>query len=618
MPRDEHPGPTVDLRREEDRPVRKVLLDDLVAERKAPLPAAPVFTVDVVAVDEEAGRRKRRPREGEEPARQNARAAAEARAVAAGLHRTLEQEVLERRKVEREVVELGREVRRLAAAEERLAAAARSRLRQSTRGVDAGAVPRPARDCERHSEEITSLERALADQQELVDEYRERARSGLRERDAALMEARRAQAAREQAERHLELVSESLKRNAMDERARLDAAEAATTAAIAERDHLSEEIAELASGTSRLEQLTTHAEVLAARVTELEAALLEEDARAKATEIDLDEAREAVASLQAERTAVRDEAAVLADTLAAEREAAEALRVQMTELETELSGARAAMRAVGETAATAARDADELHAECDRLVARINVGEAELADARAAITTERERVAELERRNSELGNELEDSRARVAALEASVGAAGEGEAELLARVADFEQRLATGSATLADVEQRLAEELAARADAARSWEGVGAERDAARARVELLEQNLAVTLVELDAASARAGILELEQGDLRARLVEAEASAAATVAAATGAEELLVELARVAEVQRDATVVGPAGDDGTSDPELAADHATAGVAPASADLTIDVTAAGDPDGRRSALAQLTALAADTPGPLRQT
>ena len=575
MPQEEDPGPTVDLRREEGRPVRKVLLDDLVAERKAPLPAAPVFAVDVVAVEEDVGRRKR-VRDGDQPARQNARAAAEARAVAAGLHRRLEQEVLERRKVERDVVELQREVRRLAAAEERLAAAARARLRHSTRGPDPTTSPTPVKDCEHHAAEIASLERAVADQQELVDEYRERARAELRERDAALMEAKRAHAAREQAERHLEVLSDSLKRNALDERSRLDAVESELAAVVAVRDQLADELRDLAAGASRLEQVSAQAETLAARVVDLEAARAEEAARARAAELALSEAKAEAEQLRAERTAVRDEAGVLADTLAAERQAAETLSAHVGELETELTAARAAMHAVGETAASAARDADELHAECDALVARVNATNTEIAEVRAELTRVR---ADAEEARGELTRAQADAEELRRHLVRSQAESGEVRGELEA--------------------------------ALRAGEAADTERDAARTRAEALDEQLGGSQAALEAALARTSALECEDAQLRERLAAVEASAAAAGVAAASSAELLVELARVADVATEPTSLDFASVD-----EAGADGPGTEVAvPPCGGV---VAGPGDADGRRSALAQLTALATDPPDPLRRT
>src|SRR5436189_2752910 len=113
------PGATADTGAPEAGSTRKLLLDEMLAERdRAPLPPAPVLTLQPAPVDAApvgAGRKGalKRLAEVEALARNNLRAAEEARRVMEQERQLLEEEASARTKAERTASALRRELERL-------------------------------------------------------------------------------------------------------------------------------------------------------------------------------------------------------------------------------------------------------------------------------------------------------------------------------------------------------------------------------------------------------------------------------------------------------------------------------------------------------------------------
>src|SRR5215207_1771603 len=123
---------------------RGLSVDELAAERNTPpLPPEPVFTVDLVEVEAETGKRGRKyVADLEERAHRNALAAAEARALALEQRRHLEDAADGRRAAERQIAALNRELKTALAEQQRLEL--RNRTRAAEPVARAPVVPDPA------------------------------------------------------------------------------------------------------------------------------------------------------------------------------------------------------------------------------------------------------------------------------------------------------------------------------------------------------------------------------------------------------------------------------------------------------------------------------------------
>ena len=192
---------------------RGLSVDELAAERNTPpLPPEPVFTIDLVEVEAESGKRGRKyVADLEERAHRNALAAAEARALALEQRRHLEDAADGRRAAERQIAALNRELKTAVAEQQRL------ELRNRTRAAEpvppAPVLPDPAAA----TSEVATLREAVEQQQRLLGEGRERLASALRERDAARLDARQASEARDRAKRSLNRATDLLHEHALTE-----------------------------------------------------------------------------------------------------------------------------------------------------------------------------------------------------------------------------------------------------------------------------------------------------------------------------------------------------------------------------------------------------------------
>jgi chemotaxis protein MotB len=528
---------------------RGLSVDELAAQRNTPaLPPEPVFTIDLVEVEIESGKRGRKyVADLEELAQRNALAAAEARALALEQRRHLEEATDGRRTAERKIATLHRELQAAVAERQRLELRNRSRAAEPV-------VPPVVSDPATGSSEVATLREAVEQQQRLLGEGRERLASALRERDTARIEARQATEARDRAKRSLDRATDLLHEHAVSESdadsAPAGAAAGPQTTADLRAARLGVE-ARLLRLTDELDRMTAHAEQLEARVAA--ETVRADDAEARVGELTVSER-----SADGESASARDElaAAVARETEHEQTNAQLTARVgeletqlgtaiadrsdadrQVRELEQEVSAvqgerddARAAFEHVERTAAThteeleAARQAvADLGARVERLTSNAGTATAALAEAdqvaadraRAletlaaehaqAVDDLSERLAQTEADRDRLRSTADDAASRVAALEAAVATASgerdDGRAQLAELATTAEDHLRKTIAERDEARGRVVDLTAA-------VEGRTADLERTSARVTDLEHSLATEAAARTTAEARVDDLE--------------------------------------------------------------------------------------------------------------
>ena len=321
------PGATSDLGSSEAGSARKLLLDEMLAERERdPLPPAPVLTIQPVPVDAApvgAGRRGalKRLAEVEALARNNLRAAEEAQRVMQVERQLLEEEASARTKAERTASALRRELERLRSTEEQRAAQARFAANHQARTELATEMERVHDEHSRVVDELDRMRGTLLDHDSLLDEYSLRLHDEQEAQARARAELLRAEEGQRTAERNLEIATETARRRAEDDHQRLVKVEQELRDTTAERDRVTTELRALTTGDGEIARLRTQAEAAHEDMTRLLADLDVQAARADKAESELASKSEAFA--QAERVAVnaveeRDLAGIALETTRSE------------------------------------------------------------------------------------------------------------------------------------------------------------------------------------------------------------------------------------------------------------------------------------------------------------
>jgi chromosome segregation ATPase len=481
---------------------RKLLLGDLVAGPE--VVAQPVLHVDPVALDAiPSNRGRRRLEDVEEAVGRNLRSAEEARRALQAEHKRLEAEAGIRRKLEREVGSLRRDIERSQESERLRVAQARYSAEREARKEVLAEVEAVSEEHDRALAEIVRLRTALDSDRALMSEFSDRLRDEQQAKAKAQADADAAMEARRHADQRLETLTENARRRADEELQRLATTEAALRDALAERDQLANEIV-MATEEGRGRDLTQTVADLENLVAELEATLTGERARtdnamAHAAELteELDAARvrsqESLRSLgQMEQLEAELEGAVVAHGAAIDRvrvlddermllqEQLDELRAAPNDLDQEVTKLRIEL-------ATCMRERDELAQEVAKL--------RELVEAANAKTASNDKVRELERL-LDIAEAEHDS--------------------LMQEVSDLRVGLAerTAPAQTPPASPVHDEELA----------DARAARDAFAKQVQELERGLASSLERRDVALRQVGELEraLSQEQLHVREAEEE------------------------------------------------------------------------------------------------
>jgi chromosome segregation ATPase len=575
-----------------------VLLDELVADRTEAEPLAePVLTIEPVSLDAiPTNRGRHRIEDVEEAVARNLRAVEEARRALRSEHERLRAEATIRRKMEREVASVRRELERMQESENLRVAQARYTAEREAREEVEADVEQVKVDLARALQEIDRLRTALDGDRELMSEFSDRLREEQQARAKAQSDADRAMDARRHAEQRLELATESAGRRAEEELKRLAAAEAALREAIAERDALAAELQSHADEGRQTGHSRTVAE-LEHLVAELESTLAAERTR---TDVAVTHAAELTEEL---------------DTLRLQQEQGQASIAVVEQLEAELE---AAMSAHG----AAVDRVRALDGERGRLVERIR----ELTEAHAELMTS---VAAMERdfdatvrERDQLVQEVSDLRTGRAGELAAAREAAKSEVrelEHLLTVAEVER-----DSLVQEAADLRAELTTARAEASAQAEAARESRAALEAATQGERVDTAALTARLDDALAvrdafAKQIRELEAGLAQSSERREEAIHAAEELTRALAQEQTRVRAAEEELRRlraAAAVEAGAGAAGRAEPEPDPSAEDAGAAePGSEGQPVPQPEPGSEPAssasmveRRSALMELTALA----------
>jgi chromosome segregation ATPase len=397
-------------------PRRKLLLDELVAGPEVVLPE-PVLHIDTITLDSlPLNRGRRRLEDVEEAAGRNLRAAEEARRALQAEHKRLEAEASIRRKIEREIGSLRRDLERMREGERLRVAQARYGAEREARKEVLAEVEQVREEHTRALQEIERLREALDSDRTLMAEFSDRLRDEQQARAKAQVDADAATDARREAEQRLEVATESGRRRGEEELQRLAAVEAALRDALTERDRLAAEVISLSAEEGRGRDLMQRIADLEHLAAELEAALTAERAR---TDAAVAHAHELTEELDAARLR--------------HHEAVRSLGV-IEQLEAELEGAVVAHGA----AIDRVRSLDEQRTRLTERVEELTVAHAQLTAAYEALSAERAAFAE-----------------QVKDLQQSLATSSERREDALRHVGELERALSQEQSRVREAEQEL-------------------------------------------------------------------------------------------------------------------------------------------------------------------
>ena len=416
------PVATSDLGTSEAGRTRKLLLDEMLAERaRPPLPPAPVLTVEPVAVDAapSAGFRgaKKRLIEVEALARLNLRAAEEARRVAFQERQLLEEEASARTDAERTASALRREIERLRATEEQRAAQARFAATHEARSELATEIERVHDEHARVVDELDRMRGTLFDHDSLLDEYSRRLREEQEAQAMARGEQTRAEDAQRVAERNLEIATETARRRAEEDLARFTQVEAAWRDACTERDRVTAELQAITTGDGELARLRVEIDATREDMTRLLADLDVQAARADTAETELvtaRETREQAVKLAAEATEARDLAGITLETTRSElAEKSEALDAQRSTSQARIADLTAQLATATRTAESATERSADLEIRLDAAIAARDEAVGRTDSLTEQVTRAQSDAEQLRTQAASIGDELAATQAEL-------------------------------------------------------------------------------------------------------------------------------------------------------------------------------------------------------------
>jgi chromosome segregation ATPase len=415
------PGATADHGSPEAGSTRKLLLDEMQAEReRAPLPPAPVLTLQPVPVDAApvgAGRRgaMKRLAEVEALARTNLRAAEEARRVLEAERALLEEEADARTRAERTASGLRRELDRLRSTEEQRAAQARFAATSQARTELETEMERVHDEHRSVVEELDRMRGTLFDHDSLLDEYSQRLHDEQEAQAKARSDLARAEEAQRAAERKLEISLETARRRAEDDHARLVKVEEELRDTAVERDRATAELRAITEGDGELVRLRAEATSTHEDMTRLLADLDVQAARADKAEAELATARETSSQaerLAAEATEARDLAGIDLETTRRElAERNELLDAERTESQTRIADLNAQLATTTRNAESATERVADLEAQLAAAVALRDDASTHAAESAEKLEHAATDVDQLRQHAVTIGDELASTHA---------------------------------------------------------------------------------------------------------------------------------------------------------------------------------------------------------------
>jgi len=418
------PGATADLGTPEAGGTRKLRLDEMAAERERPaLPPAPVLTLQPVPVDAApvgAGRRgaMKRLAEVEALARTNLRAAEEARRVMAAERALLEEEASARTRAERTASQLRSELERLRSTEEQRAAQARFAAAHQARTELETEMERVHDEHARVVDELDRMRGTLFDHDSLLDEYSQRLHDEQEAQAKARADLARAEESQRTAERNLEIALDTARRRAEDDHARLVKVEEELRDTIAERDRATAELRSITEGDGELARSRVEAAAMKEDMTRLLGELDVQAARADKAESELATAQETCSRAErvaAEATEARNLAGIDLETTRRElAETNELLDSEKTTAQSRIADLTAQLATTKRIAETATERVADLETQLDAAVALRNDATTHAAESADQLEHAAADVDQLRQHSATIGDELASTHAALA------------------------------------------------------------------------------------------------------------------------------------------------------------------------------------------------------------
>ena len=285
----------------------------------------------------------------------------------------LEEEASARTQAERTAGALRRELERLRSTEEQRAAQARFAANHQARTELATEMDRVQDEHSRVVDELDRMRGTLLDHDSLLDEYSQRLHDEQEAQAKARAELLRAQEVQRIAERNLEIATETARRRAEDDHARLVKVEEELRDTVVERDRATTELLSLTTGDGEIARLRAQTAAAHEDMTRVLADLDTQAARADRAEGDLEIVREACAQaeqLAAEATEARDLAGITLETTRSElAERNELLDSERSAAQSRVADLSAQLATVTETSESATARVADLEAQLDAAVA---------------------------------------------------------------------------------------------------------------------------------------------------------------------------------------------------------------------------------------------------------
>jgi chromosome segregation ATPase len=343
-------------------------------------------------------------------ARNNLRAAEEARRVMEAERALLEEEANARTKAERTATGLRREIERLRSTEEQRAAQARFAAANQARTELAGEMERVHDEHSRVVDELDRMRGTLFDHDSLLDEYSQRLHEEQEAQAKARSELVRAEEAQRTAERNLEIALETARRRAEDDHASVARIEDQLRDVTVERDRATDELRAITEGGGELVRLRAEAAAAHEDMTQLLADLDVQAARADKAETELATALETTAQAQraaTEATEARDLAGIDLETTRRElAERNEILDSERSESQARIADLSAQLRTITRSAESANERVIELESQLAAAVASRDDASGQAADAAEQLEHAGADVDQLRKHAVTIGDEL--------------------------------------------------------------------------------------------------------------------------------------------------------------------------------------------------------------------
>ena len=381
----------------------------------APLPPAPVLTLQPVPVDAApvgAGRRgaMKRLAEVEALARNNLRAAEEARRVMEAERALLEEEAGARTQAERTASALRRELERLRSTEEQRAAQARFAAAHQARTELETEMERVHDEHARVVDELDRMRGTLFDHDSLLDEYSQRLHDEQEAQAKARADLARAEEAQRTAERSLEIALDTARRRAEDDHTRLVKVEEELRDTAGERDRATAELRSITEGDGELARSRAQAAAMTEDMTRLLGELDAQAARADKAEAELAVTQETCSTaerLAAEATEARNLAEIDLETTRRElAERNELLDTEKTTAQTRIADLTAQLATTTRIAESATERVADLETQLDAAVTSRDDATTHAAESVDQLEHATADVDQLRQHSATIGDEL--------------------------------------------------------------------------------------------------------------------------------------------------------------------------------------------------------------------